>query len=514
MTDLRPPAPTSQAPPPLSAARTGYGAPDARLTPRDGRLDARLTPRDGMLDARLTPRAWHAGWSLAVLGLAALALLFAGAPPSDAVLGGLALLAAPGALALLSRPERAGAAGVVAWTLLAGLGVAVSGGVTGPLAAGALAPALAGVVLGRPLLGLGGACLVAGLVSVWQALAAVTAPAPPPPADGAALASGLLAVTAVGAAATARLRASLAAGLASRLAAEAAARDVPVTVSALAARLSEAEVARDRAEGEARARARFIAEMSHELRTPLNAVVGFSDIMRQRLFGPLSDRYGEYAELIHQSGEHLTALINDVLDISKIDAERYELRPERFDAREPVAAALRLLRQGADAKGVRLLGQLPSQPLVADADPRALKQMALNLLSNAVKFTPEGGEVTLTLIGVGHDLELTVADTGVGVSPEDLRELGKPYAQGQAGRGVQGTGLGLSLVKGLAGLHGGFLMLESRLGEGTAATVRLPVLEEAPPPPPASAPSAEEGAPHREVADLDEDGGGPLASGA
>ena len=221
--------------------------------------------------------------------------------------------------------------------------------------------------------------------------------------------------------------------------------------------------------------------MSHELRTPLNAIIGFSDIMRQRMFGPLSDRYGEYAELIHDSGTHLADLINDVLDLSKIDAERYELRREVMDAREPVSSALKTVRAAADEKGVFLHASLPSAPLLVDADPRALKQIALNLLSNALKFTPPGGEVTLSLAAGGDALELTVADTGVGVGPEELERLGSPYAQGEAGRTVQGTGLGLSLVKSLAGLHGGALLLESRLGEGTAATVRLPVLTDGPP---------------------------------
>ncbi|HAF80633.1 MAG TPA: sensor histidine kinase, partial [Brevundimonas sp.] len=216
--------------------------------------------------------------------------------------------------------------------------------------------------------------------------------------------------------------------------------------------------------------------MSHELRTPLNAVIGFADIMRQRLFGPLPDRYADYAESIHQAGGHLLDLINDVLDLSKIEAERYELALDRFDARDPVSAAVALIRPQADEKGVHLAPVLPPHPLEVEADARALKQMALNLLSNAVKFTPAGGSVTLTLDGIGPYLELVVSDTGVGIAPEDLQRLGRPFEQaGGADQKAQGTGLGLSLVRSLAELHGGRLTIDSTLGEGVAAMVRLPV---------------------------------------
>lgn len=249
----------------------------------------------------------------------------------------------------------------------------------------------------------------------------------------------------------------------------------PVDAS-LRAELTAAVAGRETAEGEARSRAAFLANMSHELRTPLNAIVGFSDIMRSKLFGPMPDRYAEYSQLIHESGGHLLDLINDVLDISKIEADRFELRRERMDARDPVNAALRLMRLQADEAGVRLRASLPSDALVVDADARALKQITLNLLSNALKFTPRGGEVDLSLGVSEGEMELTVADTGVGVSAEDLERLGRPYVQAQAGQAAGGTGLGLSLVKAMAAMHGGRFILESRLGDGAAATVRLPVL--------------------------------------
>ena len=236
------------------------------------------------------------------------------------------------------------------------------------------------------------------------------------------------------------------------------------------------EVARHEAETREAGKTRFLANMSHELRTPLNAVLGFSDIMRQRIFGPLPDRYGEYAENIHQAGGHLLDLINDVLDVTKIEAERYALTLERFDAREVVSAAMALVRVNADDKGVSLSSVLPPDPVEVSADRRALKQIALNLLSNAVKFTPRGGAITVTVEAIGPYLEVVVADTGVGIAPEDVRRLGRPFEQaGEMEQRRQGTGLGLSLVRAFAELHGGRMSIDSTLGEGTAVTVRLPV---------------------------------------
>ncbi|HMO42438.1 MAG TPA: HAMP domain-containing sensor histidine kinase, partial [Phenylobacterium sp.] len=219
-------------------------------------------------------------------------------------------------------------------------------------------------------------------------------------------------------------------------------------------REAELEAARQEAEAQNTGKSRFLANMSHELRTPLNAIMGFSDIMRSALFGPLPDRYGEYAQLIHESGEHLLELINDVLDMSKIEADRFELSREEFDAREAINAVLRLMRGQADRAGV-------------------------HLVSNALKFTPRGGAVTVGLQGVAERMELVVADTGVGMSPEDLARVGRPYEQaGDAERRAAGTGLGLSLVRSFAELHQGEMFIESVQGEGTTVTVRLPVLLE------------------------------------
>jgi cell cycle sensor histidine kinase DivJ len=179
-------------------------------------------------------------------------------------------------------------------------------------------------------------------------------------------------------------------------------------------------------------------------------------------------------------GRHLLDLINDVLDMSKIEAERFELQRGEFDAREAVTAAMRLLRVQADAAGVQLRGVLPPGELEVDADRRALKQIVLNLVSNALKFTPRGGQVTVTADGHDGEFELVVADTGVGISPEDLERLGRPYEQaGGVDQRARGTGLGLSLVRAFAKLHGGEMNIESRLGAGTSVSVRMPVLLQA-----------------------------------
>jgi cell cycle sensor histidine kinase DivJ len=248
-------------------------------------------------------------------------------------------------------------------------------------------------------------------------------------------------------------------------------------------RETELDAARVSAEAQNAGKSRFLANMSHELRTPLNAIMGFSDIMRQRLFGPMSDRYAEYADLVHDAGAHLLELINDILDMSKIEAERFELARESFDAREAASAVIRLMRGQAERAGVQLRGVLPAEPLEVEADKRAIKQIALNLVSNALKFTPRSGAVTLTVQASGEALEIIVSDTGVGISAEDLDRLGRPFEQaGDAEQRAAGSGLGLSLVQAFARLHGGDMSLESAMGEGTTVTVRMPVLARAPEP--------------------------------
>ena len=171
-------------------------------------------------------------------------------------------------------------------------------------------------------------------------------------------------------------------------------------------------------------------------------------------------------------------MINDVLDMSKIEAERFQLALEPFDAREAVSAALRLTRVQADAAHIALRGALPPEPIEVNADRRAIKQIVLNLVSNALKFTPAGGEVNVLARVRGADLEIIVADTGVGIAPTDLERLGRPFEQaGGADQRAMGTGLGLSLVRAFAELHGGTMKISSRLGEGTAVSIHLPVID-------------------------------------
>lgn len=245
--------------------------------------------------------------------------------------------------------------------------------------------------------------------------------------------------------------------------------------------LREAEEARAGALEEARAKSQFLASVSHELRTPLNAIIGFSDVMKARLFGPMPARYAEYADLIHESGQHLMELIGDVLDMSKIEADSYDLSRESFDISEVVGLSVKMMRLQAEEAGLSLTVEPGDQPIRVNADRKALRQIMLNLLSNAVKFTPEGGAVVVMVRVSGPDLVLAVGDSGIGIDPQEAARLGQPYRQASSAREVdnRGTGLGLSLVRALAGLHGGTMSIASAKGVGTTITVTLPVLEQA-----------------------------------
>ena len=235
--------------------------------------------------------------------------------------------------------------------------------------------------------------------------------------------------------------------------------------------------ARDMAEQANRAKSRFLANMSHELRTPLNAIIGFSEVMTFEMFGPVgSPRYLEYARLIHESGGHLLELINGVLDMSKIEAGKFELSEELFDLDEIATQAVRFIKLQADRKGVALKLSVAPAAKTVFADKRAIKQMIVNLITNGVKFTPRGGEVRIIAARDAGGVAIAVADTGVGIGPEDLKRLGQPFEQveGEHVRAQEGTGLGLALVKALAAMHGGDAAIESLLGEGTTVIVRLP----------------------------------------
>ena len=235
--------------------------------------------------------------------------------------------------------------------------------------------------------------------------------------------------------------------------------------------------ARDLAQEASRAKSRFLANMSHELRTPLNAIIGFSEVMTHEMFGPVgSPRYLEYAKLINESGGHLLELINGILDMSKIEAGKFDLSEELFDFEEVGSQALRFVKLQADRKGVALKMAVAPEAHTVFADKRAIKQMLVNLVTNGVKFTPRGGEVRVSAVRDAGGIEIVVADSGVGISQKDLEKLGKPFEQvdGAHVRSQEGTGLGLALVKAFAALHGGEAVLSSTLGEGTTVRVRLP----------------------------------------
>jgi cell cycle sensor histidine kinase DivJ len=233
--------------------------------------------------------------------------------------------------------------------------------------------------------------------------------------------------------------------------------------------------ARDAALEASRAKSNFLANMSHELRTPLNAIIGFSEMMNREMFGPIGPRYQEYSRLIHESGAHLLDLINSVLDMSKIEAGKFELNEELFDLEETAQGAVRFLKIPAERAGVALKLSIAPNARLMFADRRAVKQILVNLLSNGVKYTPPGGEVRVTA-RFAQGVEIVVRDSGTGISKADLERLGRPFEQVENAqtRAKEGTGLGLALVKSLAKMHGGEAILESALGEGTTVTVRLP----------------------------------------
>ena len=408
----------------------------------------------------LTAAGIAAGWAATQVAVDARFLVAAG---SSAV---------PALAAIISWGNRSGQAMIVIalWTVGAALTCALFGWATAPLI---LAPILAAVATaGRTdLVAACGFSLMAGVAGYVASKVGFT------PAGGALdvafTAAALVQVGALAVASAWRSRKREAEAIART---EQAERRAAEAANLLATKLSIAEAQAEETRALADGRARFLAEMSHELRTPLNAIIGFADAMRSRLFGPLSQRYGEYADLIHRSGRHLMELVGDVLDLSRIDAGRFELVEETFDASGGIADALDIIAGAARDSGVALV-KPNLEPILINADRRAFRQMLLNLLSNAVKFTPSGFVVAIT---AAHDMELltvNVVDTGVGIPPEQLGDLGRPFQQAaNQPKGARGVGLGLSLVQRLAELHKGKLILESKLGEGTKATLLLPVI--------------------------------------
>ena len=234
---------------------------------------------------------------------------------------------------------------------------------------------------------------------------------------------------------------------------------------------------KNRAEEANRAKSEFLANMSHELRTPLNAIIGFSEIMETEMFGKLGSRkYKEYCRDIQASGVHLLDVINDILDMSKIEAGRMRLEFDEIDIDEAIADAMRIMAMRAEEKRIFVKPEI-STGLRLIGDRRAIKQILLNLLSNAVKFTPEGGHVTVRARVASRAVMISIEDTGVGIPRKALRKLGRPFEQveNQMAKSHKGSGLGLAISRSLAALHGGALRVKSQEGVGTIVTVRLPI---------------------------------------
>src|SRR2546422_1063229 len=225
-----------------------------------------------------------------------------------------------------------------------------------------------------------------------------------------------------------------------------------------------------------RSKSEFLANMSHELRTPLNAIIGFSEVLLERMFGELNPKQEEYLQDIMSSGRHLLSLINDILDLSKIEAGRMELEPSAFDLPAALEGCLTLVRERATRHGITLgltvdehLGQIV-------ADERKVRQVVLNLLSNAVKFTPQGGRVAINAVRADGATEISVSDTGIGIAAQDQELIFEEFRQagGDYTRKREGTGLGLALARKFVELHGGRIWVKSEMGKGSTFTFALP----------------------------------------
>jgi signal transduction histidine kinase len=220
----------------------------------------------------------------------------------------------------------------------------------------------------------------------------------------------------------------------------------------------------------------FLANMSHELRTPLNAIIGFSEVLSERMFGELNEKQEEYSKDIHASGQHLLSLINDILDLSKIEAGRMELELTDFNLPQAIDNALILVRERAGRRGITLAHSVDERLGEIRGDERKVKQVLLNLLSNALKFTPEAGRVEVRAGIVDGMAEISVTDTGVGIAPEDQGAIFEEFRQvGTAEKKAEGTGLGLTLCRKFVELHAGKIWVKSQVGEGSTFSFTLPI---------------------------------------
>jgi signal transduction histidine kinase len=265
-------------------------------------------------------------------------------------------------------------------------------------------------------------------------------------------------------------------GIASHKRVETALKAARVSAELAATSATDAMLA---AQAANRAKSEFLANMSHELRTPLNAIMGFSEIIAEQALGPIgTEKYLEYLRDINGSAQHLLAIINDILDLARIEAGKTEVAEEPLDPQMLVTACMRVVADRANTARVAIRFDAASANFVFLGDERKMKQIVINLLTNAVKFTLAGGTIDVSWkIIADRCCELIVADTGIGIAPADLTRVLQPFAQAESGlnRRYDGTGLGLPLTRGLVELHGGTFRLESELGRGTQAVVELPL---------------------------------------
>ena len=248
-------------------------------------------------------------------------------------------------------------------------------------------------------------------------------------------------------------------------------------ITPLKEREAQLGLARQEAEQANQAKTAFLANMSHELRTPLNAIIGFSEMIERKVLGPISENYRQYGEIVRTSGQHLLAIINDILDIAKLNAGKTELHLEPVDINRTIVEAIAIMSRKADTAGIAIVTDLASQAPVVDADPVRIRQVLLNVLANAVKFTPVGGRIDVSTSVTPTNLRIAVKDNGVGMAPEDIPRALEPFTQVGRERALaqEGTGLGLPISKTLVELHGGRLEISSAPKQGTTVTIDLPI---------------------------------------
>jgi signal transduction histidine kinase len=389
------------------------------------------------------------GWAAASALLAAVAWRLGGELQVVLSAFALALVPAAATLGLAYAPGWRAPWTAFVWTGFACAASAASGGFASPMAAAfLLAPAFAAPRRAEAA----EATFFAGVGYLVAGLAGMTGPAAPPsgalPGMGAAM--SILCAGALVAAARAPLRPTR--------------------------RIVQAPPTRgDELADQMAAQRRRMAELAHELRTPLTHIIGFADVMRQRLFGPMVDKYGEYVELIHTSGENLLALSNRLLDLSRLEVGKYELQREEFDIAYIAEEVVRLSTESAHQRNIELTLEPIELPLKVNADVSAMRQILVNLVANAIKFTPTGGAVRVRAYAHEGRLRLEVQDNGPGIPPAERARLGSAFERGASGAAAEGYGLGLSLVRAFAELHDGALSFHEAPGGGALVRVEAPV---------------------------------------